>query len=83
MDDLPLRQIENRMSQNPQTKNKIILFHLAYVWCPNMNIQKNFKEKVNKIMQAMFGPETTKSTKKTYNVRYDHVLTEIMIYERQ
>ena len=71
------------MSQNTQTKNKILLFHLAYVWCPNMNIHKTFKEKVNKIMQAMFVPDTMKSIKKAYNVRYDHVLAEIMIYERQ
>ena len=48
-----------------------------------MNIYKTFKEKVNKIMQAMFGLETMKSIKKAYNVRYDHVLAEIMIYERQ
>ena len=34
-------------------------------------------------MQAMFSPETTKSIKKAYNVRYDNVLAEIMIYERQ
>ena len=34
-------------------------------------------------MQAMFVPDTMKSTKKAYNVRYDHVLAEIMIYERQ
>ena len=74
MDDLPLRQIENLMSQNPQTENNILLFHIAYFWFPNMNIHKTFKEKFNKIMQAMFVPDTMKSIKKAYNVRYDHVI---------
>ena len=71
------------MLQNPQIKKNITLFHIAYAWCPNMNIHNIFKGKVNNIMQAVFGPENMKSTKKSYNVRYYHVLAVIMIYERQ
>ena len=44
---------------------------------------QDFQRKIYKIMQAMFGPETMKSIKKAYNVRYAHVIAKIMIYERQ
>ena len=78
---LPLFHMTKRFIWLEETKERINKFSIGYMINPTLDINKSFREQVNKCMKILFGEITQPHIKTTLGKSKTKVLALIMFYE--